>query len=94
MVGFMLFHRVVNISDKTTWSKVYLRIYNFYDIVFPLGHPLDSPVFMLAVHLTIEVRIKRFDVLDYIFARFYEIVPIHKRLLFYKFRNTIIKCFL
>ena len=55
MVGYMLFHRVVNISDKTTWSKVYLRIYNFYDIVTPTGHPLDSPVFMLAVHLTIEV---------------------------------------
>ena len=81
-VGFMLFHRVVNISDKTTWSKVYLRIYNFYDIVFPVGHPLDSPVFMLVVHLAIEIRIKRFDVLKYIFARFYEIISIHKRLLF------------
>ena len=76
----MLFHRVVNISDKTAWSKVYLRIYNFYDIVSPLGHPLDSPVFMLVVYLAIEVRVKRFDVLDYIFARFYEIDSIHKRL--------------
>ncbi len=35
---------------------------------------------MLFVYLAIEVRIKRFDVLDDIFARFYEIGSTHKRL--------------